>query len=89
MFLIFEFLSCFILCQLLLCLHKGACYRRSLEMGGHSSNVGPGRPTAEAGVGALQDSMQEALEMVKHSVPAEPPSQEMVLDNDKESGSAK
>ena len=24
-----------------------ACYRRSLEMGGHSSNVGPGRPNVE------------------------------------------
>jgi hypothetical protein len=33
--------------------------------------------------------MQEALEKVKHSVPAEPPSQEMVLDDEKESGSAK
>ena len=58
-------------------------------MGGHSSNVGPGRPTVETGVGALQDSMQEALEMVKHSVPAEPPSQEMVLDDDKASRSTK
>jgi len=85
----FLSLSRLILYHLLLCFHVGACYRRSLEMGGHSSNVGPGRPTAEAGVGALQDSMQEALEMVKHSVPAEPPSQEMVLDNDKENGSAK
>ena len=84
----FEFLSHFIL-HFFLHENAGACYRRSLEMGGHSSNVGPGRPTVEAGMGALQDSMQEALEMVKHSVPAEPPSQEMVLDNDKENGSAK
>ena len=78
-------------CPIKFFLHEnvGACYRRSLEMGGHSSNVGPGRPTVESGGRALQDSMQEALEMVKHSVPAEPPSQEMVLDNEKASESTK
>ena len=66
-----------------------ACYRRSLEMGGHSSNVGPGRPNVEPTVGAIQESMQDALEVAKQSIPGkgdtlkEPPSQEMVLEDDK------
>ena len=71
-----------------------ACYRRSLEMGGHSSNVGPGRPNVEPTVGAIQESMQDALEIAKQTMPEkgdtlkEPPSQEMVLDDEK-NGNAK
>ena len=63
-------------------------------MGGHSSNVGPGRPNVEPTVGAIQESMQDALEIAKQTMPEkgdtlkEPPSQEMVLDDEK-NGNAK
>ena len=60
-------------------------------MGGHSSDVGPGRSPA---VGGLQERMQDALEVAK-TIPGkgdilkEPPAQEMVLEDEKSKGSAK
>lgn len=38
-----------------------ACYRRSLEMGGHESNVGPGRSTA-GGVVSTERMLEQMLE---------------------------
>lgn len=61
-------------------------------MGGHSSDVGPGRSPA---VGGLQERMQDALEVAKQTIPGkgdilkEPPAQEMVLEDEKSKGSAK
>lgn len=37
-----------------------ACYRRSLEMGGHSSNVGPGRATGPSPKSEFPDALADA-----------------------------
>ncbi|KAL7460087.1 hypothetical protein ACHAXS_000554 [Conticribra weissflogii] len=68
-----------------------ACYRRSLEMGGHSSQVGPGRTTPsygivtggiEGGTNApvvvdLHDVTPEVLKSTSSHHPKEPPAGEM------------
>mmetsp|Transcript_23803 Transcript_23803/g.51550 ORF Transcript_23803/g.51550 Transcript_23803/m.51550 type:complete len:222 (+) Transcript_23803:481-1146(+) len=73
-----------------------ACYRRSLEMGGHDSNVGPGRPNVEPTVETLKEALEETFDQHsfvpppptsttgsgKSSILKEAPPGEMVLDDE-------
>lgn len=77
-----------------------ACYRRSLEMGGQSSQVGPGRTTPSYGIvtGGVDGGVDSPVVVDLHDVtpqhlksrPIEPPSGEMSrkVDDDSNNGDA-